>query len=140
MVISLGFISQNLLTTFQHFTYKFWCSTPNYWSQLIGNLPLTDITDMLPTPMWHHPSISKSDNFLSHWHSNALFTSSSMYECATLKLPPFGFYSLPWSVSQGGIMFIELNGEKSCCNSAIIVRSICGIGNVCQSSHTTACK
>ena len=64
--------------------------------------------------------------------------------CATLQLPQFKFYSLPWRVSQTGGISIELKGEKSCGNSAIILRLTCGIGDFCQfltvSGRTTACK
>ena len=64
--------------------------------------------------------------------------------CATLQLPQFKFYSLPLHVSQTGGIFIELKGEKSCVNSAIVLRSTCGISDFCLflpvSGRTTACK
>ena len=47
--------------------------------------------------------------------------------CATLQLPQFKFYSLPWRVSQACGIFITLRGEKSCGNGANILLSTCGI-------------
>ena len=53
---------------------KFWSQTLECWSQLVRELPTTNLCDKLSIPMWYNPLISKSDFYFPNWHSKGVLS------------------------------------------------------------------